>query len=181
VRYAADQVSPVINNLGGTVPSPLPGFRVLLLGGNCVEKTEHRIKELRSIAAGPLPGKSLVVYDPVLRLPVEVFPCEDGHAQERSLLGKVLLTIKPDDVWIADRNFCTVEFTCGIHSRGAFFAIREHKNFPYTILEKQKYIGKVETGKVYEQLISVMDGSGQEHIFRRIRVALTKITRERSR
>jgi len=177
VRYAAEQVEPIIRALGGTVPSPLPGFRIRLLDGNCIEKTEHRIKELRSIAAGPLPGKSLVVYDPVLRLPVEVFPCEDGHAQERSLLNKVLLTIKPNDVWIADRNFCTVEFTCGIGSRGAFFAIREHKNYPYQILGKQKYIGKVETGKVYEQLISVVDKSGQEHILRRIRVALRKKTR----
>jgi len=177
VNYAAEQVEPIIKALGGTVPSPLPGLRVLLLDGNCIEKTEHRIKELRSIAAGPLPGKSLVVYDPVLRLPVEVFPCEDGHAQERSLLKKVLLSIKPDDAWIADRNFCTVEFTCGIDSQGAFFAIREHKNYPFKILEKQKYIGKVETGKVYEQLISVMDKSGQEHTYRRIRVALKKKTR----
>ena len=177
VSYAAGQVEPIIKALGGTEPSPLPGLRILLLDGNCIEKTEHRIKELRSIAAGPLPGKSLVVYDPVLRLPVEVFPCEDGHAQERSLLKKVLLSIKPEDVWVADRNFCTVEFTCGIDSRGAFFVIREHKKYPSKILEKQKYIGKVETGKVYEQLISVMDKSGQEHTFRRIRVALNKKTR----
>ena len=33
-------------------------------------------------------GKSLVVYDPVLRLPVGVFPCEDGHAQERCFIPK---------------------------------------------------------------------------------------------
>ena len=80
VRYAAQQVEPIIKKLGGTVRSPLSGLRIRLLDGNCIEKTEHRIKELRSIGTGPLPGKSLVVYDPVLRLPVEVFPCEDGHA-----------------------------------------------------------------------------------------------------
>ncbi len=88
------------------------------------------------------------------------------------------MTIKPDDVWIADRNFCTVEFTCGIDDRGAYFAIREHKKYPFKILGKQKYIGKTETGKVYEQLISVTDTSGQEHIFRRIRVTLNKKTRD---
>ncbi|MCJ7538065.1 MAG: transposase, partial [Desulfobacterales bacterium] len=178
VRYAAQQVEPIIKKLGGTVRSPLPGLRIRLLDGNCIEKTEHRIKELRSIGAGPLPGKSLVVYDPVLRLPVEVFPCEDGHAQERSLLKAVLVTIKPNDAWIADRNFCTVGFTCGIDDRGAYFAIREHKKYPFKILGKQKYIGKTETGKVYEQLISVVDESGQEHIFRRIRVTLNKKTRD---
>ena len=178
VSYAAQQVEPIIKKLGGTVRSPLPGLRIRLLDGNCIEKTEHRIKELRSIGAGPLPGKSLVVYDPVLRLPVEVFPCEDGHAQERSLLKAVLVTIKPNDAWIADRNFCTVGFTCGIDDRGAYFAIREHKKYPFKILGKQKYIVKTETGKVYEQLISVVDESGQEHIFRRIRVTLNKKTRD---
>jgi len=178
VLYAAQQVEPIIKKLGGTVRSPLPGLRMRLLDGNCIEKTEHRIKELRSIGAGPLPGKSLVVYDPVLRLPVEVFPCEDGHAQERSLLKAVLVTIKPNDAWIADRNFCTVGFTCGIDDREAYFAIREHKKYPFKPLGKQKYIGKTETGKVYEQLISVTDESGQEHIFRRIRVTLNKKTRD---
>ncbi|RZB31085.1 MAG: hypothetical protein SRB1_01837 [Desulfobacteraceae bacterium Eth-SRB1] len=69
-------------------------MRLKLLDGNCIEKSQHRIEELRFISSGPLPGKSLVVYDPVLRLPIDVFPCEDGHAQERSLLKTVLLTIE---------------------------------------------------------------------------------------
>ena len=178
VRYAAQQVEPVIRKLGGTIRSPLPGLRIKLLDGNCIEKSQHRIKELRFISSGPLPGKSLVVYDPVLRLPIDVFPCEDGHAQERSLLKTVLRTIESDDAWIADRNFCTVEFTCGIETRGAFFVIREHKNYPLRLLGKEKYIGKIETGKVYEQRISVVDGAGQEHTFRRIRVRLKKQTRD---
>ncbi len=178
VRYAAQQVEPVIEKIGGTRRSPLPGLRIKLLDGNCIEKSQHRIEELRSISAGPLPGKSLVVYDPVLRLPIDVFPCEDGHAQERSLLKTVLRTIESDDVWIADRNFCTVEFTCGIKTRGSFFVIREHKNYPLQLLGKEKYIGKIETGKVYEQRISVVDGNGQEHTFRRIRIHLKKQTRD---
>jgi IS4 transposase len=178
VRYAAQQVAPVIKKLGGTCRSPLPGLRIKLLDGNCIEKSQHRIEELRYISAGPLPGKSLVVYDPVLRLPIDVFLCEDGHAQERSLLKTVLRTIESDDVWIADRNFCTVEFTCGIKTRGAFFVIREHKNYPSQLLGKEKYIGKIETGKVYEQRISVVDDADQEHTLRRIRVRLKEQTRD---
>jgi len=177
VRYAAQQVEPIIKKLGGTMCSPLPGLRIKLLDGNCIEKSQHRIEALRSISAGPLPGKSLVVYDPVLRLPIDVFPCEDGHAQERSLLETVLLTIERADVWIADRNFCVVSFTCGIETRGAFFVIREHKKYPFQPLGKERYIGKIETGKVYEQRISVVDAAGQEHTFRRIRVRLKKETR----
>ena len=37
-----------------------------------------------------MPGKSLVVYEPTHGLVRDVFLCEDGHAQERSLFGAVL-------------------------------------------------------------------------------------------
>lgn len=178
VRYANMQVEPIIKKLGGTRHCLFPGKRIKLLDGNCIEKSHHRIKELRSIAAGPLPGKSLVVYDPELRLPIDVFPCEDGHAQERSLLQTVYETIETNDVWVADRNFCVIEFTCEIANRGAFFAIREHKKYPFQLLGKEKYIGKIETGTVYEQPVSVRDKSGREYTFRRIRVKLKQHTRD---
>ena len=157
---------------------PLPGYNAKLLDGNCIEASEHRIQELRSISAGALPGKSLVVYDPVLRIPVNVFPCEDGHAQERSLLNGVSQTVNEMDLWIADRNFCTIGFTCGIDDKDAYFVFRQHGNLPYTVLGKEKTIGKIETGKVFEQPVMVVDHSGKQHQFRRIRVLLKKETRD---
>lgn len=178
VHYAVEQVEPIIRKLGGTEPPLLPGKRIKLLDGNCIEKSQHRIKEMRSIASGPLPGKSLVVYDPELRLPIHVIPCEDGHAQERLILKAVYPTIETDDVWVADRNFCIVEFTCKISIQGAYFVIREHKKYPFELLGKEKYTGKVETGTVYEQPILVRDNSGREYTFRRIRVKLKKETRD---
>ncbi|MFH1615414.1 MAG: transposase [Planctomycetota bacterium] len=178
VRYAAGVVASVIEDLKGTRRSPLPGYNVKLLDGNCIEATEHRIKELRLVAAGALPGKSLVVYDPVLRIPVNVFPCEDGHAQERSLLSEVLPTVNKKDLWIADRNFCTIEFTCAIDDKEAYFIFRQHGKLPYTVLEKEKTIGKIETGRVFEQPIMVIDHSGKAHRFRRLRVLLKKKTRD---
>ena len=181
VRYAAGAVTPVIEGLRGTQESPLPRYKVKLLDGNCIEASEHRIQELRSLSAGALPGKSLVVYDPVLRIPVDVFPCEDGHAQERSLLNAVFSTVNANDLWVADRNFCTVEFTCGIDDKDAYIVFRQHGNLPYTVLAKEKAIGKIETGKVFEQPIVVIDHSGQEHRFRRIRVLLRKNTRDGDR
>jgi hypothetical protein len=78
VRYASEKA--------GAVPSPLPGLRPKLFDGNCQEKSQHRIKETRDISAGSLPGESLVAYVPSLRLPIDVFPFEKGHAQEPSLL-----------------------------------------------------------------------------------------------
>ena len=67
VRYASGEVARIIKKIGGTAPSPLPGMRLKLLDGNCIEKSHHRIEQLRTVSAGPLPGKSLVVYDPSLR------------------------------------------------------------------------------------------------------------------
>ena len=178
VRYVVEKAEPVIQELIGTTGGPFPGFRIKLLDGNCIEKSQHRIEELRYIAAGPLPGKSLVVYDPNLRIPIDVFLCEDGHAQERSLLPAVLKTVKPKDIWTADRNFCTVSFTCGIASNGAFFIIRLHKNYPYRPVGPEFLVGETETGTVYEQDINVVDEHGNDHIFRRCRILLKKETRD---
>ena len=179
VRYAAGEMKLIIENLGGTRPPLLPGFKVKILDGNCIEASEHRIGELRSLAAGALPGKSLVVLDPSLRMPIDVFLCEDGHAQERSLLPAVLATIEPLDVWIADRNFCTLAFLLGIKDRDAFSVIREHKGLPWKPLTDEKFVGRTETGKVFEQYIQITDESGNEHKFRRIRVSLKKATRDK--
>ena len=78
--------------MGGERAAWLPGYRVKILDGNHLAGTEHRLKELRTIGAGALPGKALVVLDPQAMLVTDVFPCEDGHAQERSLLDSVLET-----------------------------------------------------------------------------------------
>ncbi len=180
VRYAAGQAIPIIEKLGGAVKPLLPGLRVKMLDGNCIEATHHRIKELRDTAAGALPGKSLVVYDPSLRLPIDVFPCEDGHAQEKSLLAEVLTTIEKGDVWICDRNFCVLSFLFGI-AKDAFFIIRQHGNLPWRPLGKMKYAGRVETGKVYEQPIRIVNANGKIMDLRRIRVRLDVATRDGDR
>jgi hypothetical protein len=75
-----------------------------------------------STKSGALPGKSLVVFDPQLELAIDVFPCEDGHAQERSLLDKVLLTVMHKDLWIADSCFVRKIF-CLVFKNGVVFSL----------------------------------------------------------
>jgi hypothetical protein len=178
VRYAAGQIQPLIEQLGGGQKPLIPGFRVKLLDGNCIAATEHRLKELRSVAAGALPGKALVVYDPSLRIPIDVFPCEDGHAQERSLLQGVLPSVQRGDLWIADRNFCVRSFLFEMDAKEAYFIIRQHANLPYTPIGNEKASGSVDGVAVFEQHIVVTDESGKECKFRRIRVLLNKATRD---
>ena len=85
VRHIAHEAQTVIETMNGGRPAPLPGYRLKYLDGNCLAASEHRLKALRTTAAGPLPGKSLVVFDPQMGLAVDVFPCADGHAQFREL------------------------------------------------------------------------------------------------
>ena len=181
VRYAASQATPLIEALDGAQEPLLPGYRVKLLDGNCLAASEHRIKELRGISSGPLPGKSLVVLDPSLRMPIDVFPCEDGHTQERALLNDVLETVEANDLWIADRNFCTRGFLNGIAEHEGYFIIRQHANLPTEILTPQSQVGATETGRLYEQTVQITTQGGIVLPLRRIRVQLKSATRDGDR
>ena len=181
VRYSASVLTPLIEQLAGTRVSWLPGYRVKIIDGNCIEASERRLKALREVQGGPLPGKSLVVYEPAHGLVSDVFPCEDGHAQERSLFGAVLTTVQADDLWIQDRNFCTCAFLCEIDTRGAGFITRQHEGLPFEPVNVLRSVGRIETGHVAEQRVQVWDAQGSVHLFRRIRVKLDQATRDGDR
>jgi hypothetical protein len=120
--------------MGGCNEPILPGYRTKFLDGNCIEATSPRIKSLGNTKAGALPGKSLVIFDPELGIAKDVIPCDDGHAQERSLLQPVIEAIEPNDLIVADRNFCVLSFLFGIALKKAYFVIRQHKSTPYKSL-----------------------------------------------
>jgi IS4 transposase len=156
----------------------LAGYRTKILDGNHLAATEHRIAELRTIAAGPLPGHALVVLEPDRMLATDVFPCEDGHAQERSLLPQVLTTVEARDLWIADRNFCTTGFLFGIANEDAAFVIRQHKQtLTYELLGERRKIGRCPTGMIYQQKMQLTDRAGKSRTIRRVTIELKKPTR----
>ena len=178
VVQSAEQLGQLIVAMKAQLPELLPGYKVKILDGNHLRRTQRRLKELREINAAPLPGQALVVLDPARMLAIDVFPCEDAHAQERSLLAAVLETVGEGDLWIADRNFCTVAFLCGIAQRKGHFVIRQHGNLPWQAEGKPKRIGQCATGVVHEQKVVVRDENGREHALRRITVRLDKPTRD---
>ncbi len=182
VRETAVEFARDIVDVHGARRPWLPGYRVKVLDGNCIEATEHRLQVLRETAAGPLPGKSLVVYDPSLEIAIDVFPCEDGHAQERSLLDAVLSTVEAGDVWIMDRNFCVRAFLAGITARAGHFICRRHNGLSVTALGAERRVGSTETGTVYEQWVEIAaaDG-GKTNKCRLIRVKLKRATRDGAR
>ena len=172
---------PLIAHLDGERSLWLPGYRVKSLDGNCIEASERRLKVLREVQAGALPGKSLVVYEPAHGLVSDVFPCEDGHAQERSLLGQVLETVQAHDLWIQDRTLCPCAFLCEIDRRGAGFITRPHEGLPFEVVTTLRAVGRIETGQVAEQRVQVRNPQGGTHLFRRIRVKLAPATRDGDR
>lgn len=178
VRHGATKAAGLINQLGMARPALVEGYHTKILDGNHLSATERRLAVLRSVGSAPLPAQALVVLDPALALAIDVFCCEDGHAQERSLIPQVLATVKPKDLWIEDRNFCTLGFLFGIHVRGGFFAVRQHANLPWTALNELTPVGESETGQVFEQSVQLVFNGCLKIILRRIVVQLLEPTRD---
>jgi Transposase DDE domain len=176
LRETASELGAFIRELGGQQPGLLPGYAVRILDGNALAATEHRLQVLREVAAAPLPGKSLVVLDPAARLAVDIFPCEDGHAQERRLFSAVLATVQAQQLWIADRNMCTLGFLCGIAQRQAAFVIREHQNLPWQPLSELKFVATVDSGELFEQAVQIELDGHRLHL-RRVVLRLAKPNR----
>lgn len=154
----------------------VPGYEVRIVDGSHLASTEHRIQETRRVQGGPLPGQSLVILDPSRGLILDMLPCADGHAQERSLLVDLADELRPHQLWIADRNFCTVMFLHEISVSQAYFAIRRHAHLPLTPQGPERPCGRCETGELFEQAGWVPDGDGNDLPVRIIRLRLDKKT-----
>lgn len=183
VRDSGTRLRDILAKLKTPRRELLPGYRVKVVDGNHLRRTQRRIGELRLLNAAPLPGHCLVVLDPQARLAIDMFPCEDAHAQERTLLPALLETVAPDDLLIMDRNLCTMNVLLGIKRRRAFFVIREHAgSLRSQLVGKRKKVGRCDTGTVYEQPLQLLATDGTVlATLRRVTVVLDKPTRDGER
>jgi IS4 transposase len=166
-----------------TLPQPMPGYRTKILDGNHLTGTEHRIPETRTTRAAVLPGQTLVVLDPATMLAIDVVPCEDAHAQERSLVDQVWPGVERRDLWIADRNFCTTRFLFGVAAGQGCFLVRQHcSTLHWEEMTSWVEVGRVTTGLVHEQTIRVTTAAGETPMeLRRIRLELDQPTRNKEK
>jgi hypothetical protein len=179
VRDSAALAEPVVKALRASHPRWLPGYQIKVLDGNHLSSTAHRLKELRSTWAAPLPGQALVILDQQRMLITDVVLSEDGHAQERSLIAQVLEHVAEDDLWIEDRNFCTRALMCGMARRGAAFVVRQHGQVRGELLGRPIRKGTTRSGPVYEQTMLVRDPDGGEFLrVRRITIVRKEPTRD---
>jgi hypothetical protein len=173
VRYSSTELLAVREEFTKANQVILAGYEVRILDGNHIGGTEHRLKVLRAEPAAALPAQALAVLDPQRELVVDVFPEEDAHAQERSILPQVLEMVQEGQLWIADRNFCTHGCLSNIHKKKAYFIVREHLNIGWTELTSLEEKGRNVSGTVLEQKVQLNNGP----IVRRIVVRLEKPTR----
>jgi hypothetical protein len=178
VRHTGERMGSVVDELGARLPPLVPGYRVRILDGNHLASTERRLQPLRGSKAGPLPGFAIVVLDPEKMLATDMIPCEDGHAQERSLSSDILALAAEKDVWVGDRNFCTTMLLTGLAKRGAFFAIRRHAGMTLASAGTPRWRGRTETGEVYEQSVTLVDLEGKPQRLRLITIRLNAKTRD---
>jgi IS4 transposase len=177
VRYSYQQTRQICNQMHAWSGSDVTGYRTKILDGNHLGGTQHRLREMRTEAAAPLPGKSLVVLDPRCRAIQDMFPIEDGHAQERTALNAVIQTVEARDLWVADRNFCTHKLMYEIAGRDAAFVIRHHQNVVGTI-SSRRLIGETERGRIYECTMRLEAYQGKTLTLRRIEIELFEPTRD---
>jgi Transposase DDE domain len=182
VRHAGMALAQIIDELGGRHEPWLEGYRAKVLDGSHLPGTEHRIKPLRFTRAGALPGQALVVLDPERMLIEDVVLCEDGHAQERSMTEVILEMVRPGDLWIKDRNFCTTALLFGIVRRGGSFLTRQHgSTLSWETVGKRVSKGRCATGAVFEQTARLTNDDGEILFARRITVELDEPTRDGDR
>ena len=99
----------------------------------------------------------------------QLVPCKDGHAPDRSQLRQVFPSVQANDLWIADRNFCSTDSLLGIAARKAKSVIRQHGQTSRLELPgTRRNIGRCLTGTIYEQEVRLRDAEDNWKDVRRI-------------
>jgi hypothetical protein len=156
VRETGQAMRGIIQALPGVKqPTIIKGLRLRTIDGNSLAGTDHRLECLRDSGAAALPGKSLVVRDAATGLLTDLIPCEDAYTNERVLYPQVLPLVEAGDLWLADRNFCTLDYLGGFADREACFLVRHHAGTHLELVGEERPVGSNPSGDVFEQSVRV--------------------------
>lgn len=179
VAAIAPRIAEMQDALGFVPWEGIPGYRLLVVDGNHLEKTEKRIGELREMGAAPLPGTAVARFDLDRQIFDRVYLLEDAHQQECSMCPAIANDLEPGDVIIADRHYCVIEFMEQIAAEPEpkHFIIRHHGRLKGMLLGERKKLGRIATGTVHEQAFQL---TKQEDslVVRRITIELDKPTQD---
>src|SRR5262249_55263220 len=168
VRFAGRQASELLQALGSQPAGVLPGYTCSVLDGNHLRKTEKRLGALRGLAAAALPGTVVAKFNLQEQLFERAYLLEDAHAQECTVLDRVVADLQAKELLIADRHFCIAKFLVDVAAALGFFLIRHHRRLPGEWLGKRQEIGRSATGMVFEQALRIRASDGRVLTVRRI-------------
>jgi hypothetical protein len=114
------------------------------------------------------------------RLIEHVVLAADAYVQERSLLDALQPLLRSKDLWLADRNFCTIDFLRSIQRSRGSFVIRQHGTLEGRLVGERWRVGRSVGGTVYEQTLAVTK-DGRTNTYRRLTMALDEPTRDGDR
>src|SRR5262249_58417980 len=104
----------------------LKGYKCSILDGNHLQKTEKRLDVLRGLVAAALPGTVVAKFNLEQQLFERAYLLEDAHAQESTVLDRVVADLSVNELLIADRHFCIAKFLLDVAAALGFFVIRQH-------------------------------------------------------
>lgn len=177
VEFSASQAGELLDLLGFKPWELLPGYNAYSIDGNHLSKTEKRLQETRLLCAAPLPGTVVARFNHQTALFEKGYLLEDAHAQEASVLSRVVADVRPRDLLIADRHYCIKHFLFSIAEASGCFLIRQNSRLIGELAGRRKRIGKTDTGQVFEQRFKLQH-NGRELVLRRITVELDEPTRD---
>lgn len=98
------------------------------------------------------------------------------------MTAEILALVRPGDLWVADRNFCTTALLFGIADRGGSFVIRQHgSTLTWEPAGPRRAQGRCDTGEVFEQPVRLTGPEGRTLLLRRVTVVLDRPTRDGDR
>ena len=98
--------------------------------GKTYNATEHRLKETRTDARAPLPGRAIAVLDTRNEIFVDLQCDANAHRCERKIAEPLLERLQRGALYIADRNFSDGNIFEAMYHAKTFFIIRQHGACP---------------------------------------------------
>lgn len=177
VTRSAERARALQDELGFSPWRVLKGYRVFSVDGNHLQESEKRLEPLRMLHDAPLPGTIVARFDLQRQMFDRAYLLADAHAQESTVLDRVLADLEPGDLLLADRHYCILDFLRAADAKKVYFLIRQHGRFKGVLVGEKRLVGRTSTGTVYEQPIRTSNAVDAQ-IMRRITVELDQPTRD---
>jgi hypothetical protein len=158
VRRPAQRADQLIRQLKAVREEPIDGYRLRIIDGNYLARTQRRILELRNSTVSSLPGMSIAVYDYATDLITDLRVDENGHTNERKLTPSLYDVVNENDLFVADSLYCTYPNIDMFVELGAKYLIRHHSSIPLEYAGTKVACGRCKTGKVFYQTVEMKDG-----------------------